>query len=81
MPHTPDLNTTYICVDLEASGPVPGLYNMVSIGGVEVTYNGERHERGREFYFELKPILMVLMTMPCRFTGSVELIWKARPTR
>ena len=29
---------------------------MVSIGGVEVTYNGERHERGREFYFELKPI-------------------------
>lgn len=51
-----DDHTTYICVDLEASGPVPGLYNLVSIGGVEVKLSGDRHIRGREFYFELKPI-------------------------
>ncbi|MEE2788074.1 MAG: 3'-5' exonuclease [Myxococcota bacterium] len=51
-----DERTTYICVDLEASGPVPGLYNMVSIGGVEVYLDGQRHRRGKEFYFELKPI-------------------------
>ena len=56
MLHAPDLNTTYICVDLEASGPVPGLYNMVSIGGVEVRFTGQSHERGREFYYELQPI-------------------------
>jgi ribonuclease T len=51
-----DVGTTYVCVDLEASGRVPGLYNMVSIGGVAVTYNGEKHVRGEEFYFELQPI-------------------------
>ena len=51
-----DPKTTYICVDLEASGPVPGLYNLVSIGGVEVRLDGSTHARGREFYFELKPI-------------------------
>ncbi len=52
----PDLSTTYICVDLEASGPVPSLYNMVSIGGVEVKFDGARHVRGREFYLELQPV-------------------------
>lgn len=26
-----DPNTASICVDIEASGPVPGLFNMVSI--------------------------------------------------
>lgn len=56
MRFTPDPKTTYICVDLEASGPVPGLFNMVSIGGVEVRPEGDKHVRGREFYFELQPI-------------------------
>ncbi len=51
-----DLKTTYICVDLEASGPVPGLFNMVSIGGVAVTLAEGGHVRGPEFYFELQPI-------------------------
>ena len=51
-----DLKTTYVCVDLEASGKVPGLFNMVSIGGVAVSFDGERHVRGPEFYFELQPI-------------------------
>ncbi|MEZ4463966.1 MAG: hypothetical protein R3F43_05440 [bacterium] len=30
----------YFCVDLEASGPVPGLFNLVSIGGVVVRLAG-----------------------------------------
>lgn len=50
-----DGQTVYFCVDLEASGPVPGLYNMVSIGGVEVRWDGERHQRGDTFYFEVRP--------------------------
>jgi len=50
-----DGKTVYYCVDLEASGPVPGLFNMVSIGGVEVRWDGARHVRGRGFYFELVP--------------------------
>lgn len=51
-----DGQTVYFCVDLEASGPVPGLFNMVSIGGVEVRADGEGgYTLGREFYFEIKP--------------------------
>ena len=51
-----DDKTVYVCVDIEASGPVPGLYNMVSIGGVVVRLKGDRHVRGESFYHELKPI-------------------------
>lgn len=51
-----DPNTVYFCVDLEASGPVPGLFNLVSIAGVTVRLVGTRHERGDAFYHELKPI-------------------------
>jgi len=47
----------YISVDTEASGPVPGLFNLVSIGAISV-----REERGKfalvpgaRFYAELKP--------------------------
>lgn len=28
------IDVTYFCIDIEASGPVPGLYNMVSLGAV-----------------------------------------------
>ncbi|MEE2756192.1 MAG: 3'-5' exonuclease [Myxococcota bacterium] len=51
-----DPKTVYFCVDLEASGRVPGLFNMVSIGGVAVQYDHGVHRRGGEFYFELQPI-------------------------
>jgi len=51
-----DPHTVYFCVDLEASGPVPGLFNLVSIGGVVVRLEGDRHVRGEHFYYELKPI-------------------------
>jgi len=50
-----DGRTVYFCVDLEASGPVPGLFNMVSVGGVEVRWDGEKHKRGDTFYFEIRP--------------------------
>ena len=50
-----DGKTVYFCVDLEASGPVPGLFNMVSVGGVEVRWNGTNHVRGQTFYFEIAP--------------------------
>ena len=51
-----DQGTIYFCVDLEASGRVPGLFNMVSIGGVAVCYENGIHRKGAEFYFELQPI-------------------------
>lgn len=39
----------YISVDIEADGPCPGLYSMVSFGAVDV-------ESGKSFYAELRPI-------------------------
>jgi DNA polymerase III epsilon subunit-like protein len=47
----------FFCVDIEASGPVPALFNMVSIGAVPVTRSegAWQVEEGR-FYVELKPI-------------------------
>src|SRR5437867_643420 len=47
----------YFSVDVEASGPVPGLYNLVSIGAVPVGSRAgvwKPDENG--FYVELKPI-------------------------
>jgi DNA polymerase III epsilon subunit-like protein len=49
----------FISVDVEASGPVPSLYNLVSIGAVPV--RGEpggifEIVEGQSFYVELKPV-------------------------
>ena len=49
---------TYISIDIEASGPVPGLFNLVSIGAVAVEKNsdGVWAVDDGEFYVEVKPI-------------------------
>jgi DNA polymerase III epsilon subunit-like protein len=47
----------YFSIDVEASGPVPALYNLVSIGAVPVTYRGSTWEPEEDrFYVELKPL-------------------------
>lgn len=47
----------YFSVDVEASGPVPGLYNLVSIGAVAVLRGGSAWKpEGEAFYVELKPV-------------------------
>lgn len=51
-----DDKTVYFSVDVEASGPFPPEYNLVSIGAVEVRKMPDGHRLGREFYVELKPI-------------------------
>ncbi|MCB9524691.1 MAG: 3'-5' exonuclease [Myxococcales bacterium] len=50
-----DPKTVYFCVDLEASGPVPGLFNMISVGAVVVRLQGDGHVRGAELYREVVP--------------------------
>ncbi len=52
-----DEKTVYFCIDIEASGPVPALYNMISIGCTVVKWNPQKqkHELTDEFYFEIKP--------------------------
>jgi len=42
---------SYFSVDIEADGPAPGLYSMVSFGAVLVDSN-----LNRTFYAEIKPI-------------------------
>lgn len=46
----------YVSVDCEASGPVPPLYNLLSIGATVVRPEGGRHVLGASFYAELAPI-------------------------
>lgn len=46
----------YFCLDCEASGPVPPLYNLLSIGVTVVRPEGDRHVLGDSFYSELRPI-------------------------
>jgi DNA polymerase III epsilon subunit-like protein len=47
---------TYFCLDCEASGTVPPLFNLLSIGVTVVRPQGDRHVLGASFYVELKPI-------------------------
>lgn len=46
----------YFCVDCEASGPVPPLYNLLSVGVCVVRPEGGRQGIGESFYVELRPI-------------------------
>lgn len=50
-------SATYLCVDIETSGPVPGLYDMISVGGVPVVPEGSRARvvGERTFYVEIRP--------------------------
>jgi DNA polymerase III alpha subunit (gram-positive type) len=46
----------YFCLDCEASGQVPPIYNLLSIGITVVRPEGDHHVLGDSFYCELKPI-------------------------
>ena len=46
----------YFSLDIEASGTVPPLYNMLSIGVTTLREKGDHHVLGQSFYIELKPI-------------------------
>lgn len=48
---------TYYSVDIEATGPVPGLYNMVSLGATAIhpVQGSSDWTVGQSFYVELRP--------------------------
>ena len=52
-----ETRATYFCVDIETNGPVPSLYDMVSLGAVVVAPD-ERGvlALGDTFYVELRPV-------------------------
>lgn len=46
----------YFCLDCEASGPVPPIFNLLSVGITVVRPEGDHHVVGDSLYVELKPI-------------------------
>ena len=46
---------TWFAIDIEASGPVPPLYDMVSLGAVRVTETDSGFEIGEPWYIEIVP--------------------------
>ena len=46
---------TWFCIDIECSGPVPSLYDMLSLGAVVVTEGDEGPELGASWYVEICP--------------------------
>lgn len=47
---------TWFCVDIECSGPIPGLYDMISLGAVRVTHSvDEGYVIGDPLYLEICP--------------------------
>ena len=51
----------YICIDIETSGPAPGLFSMLSIGAVEVVRREGGWEAGESLYLELQPLPLEAM--------------------
>jgi DNA polymerase III epsilon subunit-like protein len=52
----PETRATYFCVDIECSGPVPALYDMISLGAVAVVPDAAGAlQLGDSFYVELRP--------------------------
>jgi len=48
-------SAVYISVDVEASGPIPGEYSLLSIGACVVGLEDEKDAESSRFYVELKP--------------------------
>ena len=52
-----ETRATYFCVDIETNGPVPSLYDMVSLGAVVVAPDDRGAlALGETFYVELRPV-------------------------
>jgi ribonuclease T len=50
VPGMSDITETYVCVDVETSGPIPGKYSLLSIGACTLD------EPPATFYIEIKPV-------------------------
>ena len=56
VPKVTEQRATWFCVDLEANGPVPGLYDMVSLGAVVVAPDARGELAiGSSIYLEIQP--------------------------
>ena len=46
----------YFCVDIETSGPIPGMHNLLSVGLTHVRRFQGRYQLFTDFYVEFRPI-------------------------
>jgi DNA polymerase III epsilon subunit-like protein len=46
---------TWFCIDIECSGQVPALYDMISLGAVVVVHGTDGPELAERCYFEIRP--------------------------
>ncbi len=61
--HMPEPPETYICVDVETAGPIPGDYSLLSIGACTLG------DPPATFYIELKPVNEQLTPEAARVHG------------
>lgn len=59
----------YFCLDLEASGPVPPLYNLLTLGVTVVKPENDHHVVGESLYLEFQPIFPGFDADAMRITG------------
>ena len=46
----------YFCIDVEASGQIPGMHNLLSVGCTHVRKREGLYQAGNSIYVELRPI-------------------------
>ena len=46
----------YFCIDVESSGPIPGLHNLLSVGVVHVRRYQGVYQTFEDLYVELRPV-------------------------
>jgi DNA polymerase III epsilon subunit-like protein len=46
----------YFCVDVESSGPIPGIHNLLSVGLTHVRRFDGKYQPFKDLYVELRPI-------------------------
>jgi DNA polymerase III epsilon subunit-like protein len=65
-----ETRATYFCVDIETNGPVPSLYDMVSLGAVVVAPDDRGAlSLGAQFYVELRPVAALIDPSAAKIHG------------
>lgn len=59
----------YFSVDVESSGPAPGIHNLLSIGVTHVRRHGGRYVLFDDFYLEVKPVFPKFEAAAMRICG------------
>ncbi len=59
----------YFSIDVESSGPAPGIHNLLSIGVTHVRRHGGQYQLFDDFYLEVKPVFPKFESAAMRICG------------